>query len=100
MGSEKWSPDTTSDVAAGIFLWGPPAPDPETDSMWAEESWRWYTDLLMRHEPGVTGVSELTCLLFSQHDQDLVERRHMERLAPVYRYKAGEILVTLVVYRN
>ena len=38
--SEKWSPDTTSDVAAGIFLWGPPAPDPETDSMWAEESWR------------------------------------------------------------
>ena len=50
----------------------------------------------MRHEPGVTGVSELTCLLFSQHGQDLVERRHMERLAPVYRYKVGEILVTLV----
>ena len=48
----------------------------------------------------MTGVSELTCLLFSQHDQDLVERRHMERLAPVYRYKAGEIMVTLVVYRN
>ena len=50
----------------------------------------------MRHEPGVTGVSELTCLLFSQYGQDLVERRHMERLAPVYRYKVGEVMVTLV----
>ena len=52
----------------------------------------------MRHEPGVTGVSELTCLLFSQHGQDLVERRHMERLAPVYRYKVGEVMVTLVIH--
>ena len=52
----------------------------------------------MRHEPGVTGVSELTCLLFSQYGQDLVERRHMERLAPVYRYKVGKIMVTLMFY--
>ena len=43
-------------------------------------------------------MSELTCLLFSQHGQDLVERRHMERLAPVYRYKVREIMVTLVFY--
>ena len=46
----------------------------------------------------MTGVSELTCLLFSQHGQDLVERRHMQRLAPVYRCSGGEILVTLKFY--
>ena len=28
--SDKWSPDTTSNVAAGIFLWGPHVLDPDT----------------------------------------------------------------------
>ena len=83
--SDCWSPDTTSDVAAGIFLWGPPAPDAGTDAQWAGDSWRWYSDLLARHEPEQTGVSSLSCLLLSQHRQDMVERRHMDTLAPVYR---------------
>lgn len=43
-------------------------------------------------------MSELTCLLFSQHGQDLVERRHMQRLASVYRYKVGEIMVVTLVF--
>ena len=46
----------------------------------------------------MTGVSELTCLLFSQHGQDLVERRHMQRLATVYRYNVGEIMVVTHVF--
>ena len=48
----------------------------------------------------MTGVSELSCLLFSQHGQDLVERRHMERLAPVYRYKAGKRRLTWESYHR
>ena len=39
----------------------------------------------MAHQPLVTGVTELPCLLLSRHHADTVTRRHMARLAPVCR---------------
>ena len=53
--SEKWSPDLTSNVAAGIFLWGPPAPDHDTDVQWAQDSWRWFSDIHKIQDPEKTG---------------------------------------------
>ena len=40
--ADGWNDDTTSSVAAGIFLWGPPGPDPDTELEWARHSWNWY----------------------------------------------------------
>ena len=40
--SEKFSPDLTSNVAAGIFLWGPKAVSAATDLSWATDSWSWW----------------------------------------------------------
>jgi len=40
--SEKFSPDLTSNVAAGIFLWSLSAPDTATGREWAESSWSWF----------------------------------------------------------
>ena len=40
--ADGWNADTTSSVAAGIFLWGPPGPDPDTELEWARHSWNWY----------------------------------------------------------
>ena len=74
-----------SNVAAGIFLWGPRAPSPSTDLAWAQSSWTWYKDLLDLAEPARTGVSRLPVYLWSRHRPDLVERRHMETFSPVYR---------------
>ena len=52
---------------------------------WASNSWKWYSDLLAEHDPEVTGVTTLSCLLYSQYHQQLVQRRHMHSLSPVYR---------------
>merc|ERR1719184_504758 len=40
--SEKFSPDLTSNVAAGIFLWGPKSVSAATDLSWATHSWSWW----------------------------------------------------------
>ena len=53
--SEKLSPDTTSNVAAGIFLWGPPAPDHDTDHTWAHDSWTWFRNIYKQQDPQRTG---------------------------------------------
>lgn len=83
--SEKFSPDLTSNVAAGIFLWGPKSPDATSDLEWARNSWEWFNDLLSEAKPWETGVSKLPTYLFSSHSKDQVERKMMEKLAPVYR---------------
>jgi len=90
--SEKFSPDLTSNVAAGIFLWGPGAPDKETDKLWAKDSWTWYEDLLKLNRPEETGVSKLPVYLFSSHRKDQVERRMMNELCSVYRDCTAEEL--------
>ena len=90
--SEKFSPDLTSNVAAGIFLWGPGAPDKETDKLWAKDSWTWYEDLLKLNKPEETGVSKLPVYLFSSHRKDQVERRMMNELCSVYRDCTAEEL--------
>ena len=72
-------------MAAGIFLWGPRAPSPQTDLAWAESSWCWYKHLLDLAEPTRTGVSRLPVYLWSRHHQHLVERRFMHTFSPVYR---------------
>ena len=83
--SEKFSPDLTSNVAAGIFLWGPKSPDAATDLDWFQNSWTWFTDLLSKARPWETGVSKLPVYLFSSQSQDQVERKMMENMVPVYR---------------
>jgi len=83
--AEKLSPDLTSNVAAGIFLWGPKAPDAATDLQWARDSWQWYDHLLSKARPWETGVTRLPTYLFSSHSKELVERRFMKELSPVYR---------------
>jgi len=83
--SEKFSPDLTSNVAAGIFLWGPKSPDAATDLAWAQSSWDWFQDLKSLGRPWETGVSKLPVYLFSSHRQDQVERKIMEKLGTVYR---------------
>ena len=83
--SEKFSPDLTSNVAAGIFLWGPKSPDAATDLDWFQNSWTWFTDLLSKARPWETGVSKLPVYIFSSHSQDQVERKMMEDMVPVYR---------------
>ena len=83
--SEKFSPDLTSNVAAGIFLWGPKSPDATTDLAWAQSSWDWFQDLKSLGRPWETGVSKLPVYLFSSHRQDQVERKIMEKLGTVYR---------------
>jgi len=83
--SEKFSPDLTSNVAAGIFLWGPKSVSAATDLSWATQSWSWWQDLLAKDEPGLTGVSFLKTYLFSSHRKDQVERPMMSRLGTTYR---------------
>jgi len=83
--SDKYSPDTTSNIAAGIFSWGPNQPDKKLDRQWAEDSWKWYSDLLNKNDPEKTGVTSIQFLNFSQYHQQNVEKRYMKDLCPVYR---------------
>jgi len=83
--AEKFSPDTTSDVAAGIFSWKMgvvPGSDPW---LWPNQAWSWYKTLLKENRPDVTGVSNLPVLYFSQYAAELVENPVMEKLCNVYR---------------
>jgi len=83
--SEKFSPDLTSNVAAGIFLWSLSAPDTATGREWATSSWSWFQDIVQDARPWRTGVSKLAAYVFSSHGQDQVERGLMGQLSPVYR---------------
>jgi len=80
--SKSFSPDTTSDVAAGIFSWGLKGAASEC---WANSSWIWFQRLLKEAKPDKTGVSKLPAFFFSSHDPDQVENRTMKKLCTVYR---------------
>lgn len=78
------SPNTVSDVAAGIFRWGLKSP-PGKPNNWALDSWNWYQQLLKKNEPDVTGVSKLPAFFFSAHDASQCENDLMKSLCKVYR---------------
>jgi len=81
--AERFSPITTSDVAAGIFHWGLQGPDKETTEKWARDSWEYYQGLLDMGRPWETGVSVLPIYHWSQYEQ--LNRPIMNELCPVYR---------------
>jgi len=80
---ERVTPDTTSDVAAGIFYLGLQGPDKATTEKWAHYSWQHFQDLLDLARPWETGVSVLPVLHLSAY-QD-VTRPLMGKLCSVYR---------------
>jgi len=81
--SESSSPDTTSDVAAGIFYWGINAPDQATTERWAHSSWEHFQALLALGKPWETGVTILPVLHLSAYQA--VTRPLMSSLCSVYR---------------
>lgn len=81
------SPNTTSDVAAGIFKWGvksPPGSDAGQSERWALQSWSWFNNLL-KEGPSVAGVSKIPAFFFSSHNEDQVESSITKKLCKVYR---------------
>jgi len=81
--SECSSPDTTSDVAAGIFYWGISAPDQATTERWAHSSWSHFQALLDLGKPWETGVTILPVLHLSAYQE--VTRPLMSTICSVYR---------------
>eukprot|EP00088_Acartia_fossae_P028032 TRINITY_DN28809_c0_g1_i2.p1 TRINITY_DN28809_c0_g1~~TRINITY_DN28809_c0_g1_i2.p1 ORF type:complete len:337 (+),score=49.15 TRINITY_DN28809_c0_g1_i2:44-1054(+) len=81
--SGKLSPETISDVAAGIFRWTMRTP-PEYESKWPQEAWAWFQNLY-KESPLKTGVSKLPALFFSSYSSEQCESKVMKSVCQVYR---------------
>ncbi|KAF4530944.1 hypothetical protein B566_EDAN018973 [Ephemera danica] len=85
--AERFTTDTTSDGAAGLFR---PAsyfsgPDFEITKRWIADSYEFYDDLRKSGRGHETGIFEIGGYVFSNYSPSTVRCRLMEGVVPLYR---------------
>uniref|UniRef100_A0A1B0D1B1 FAD dependent oxidoreductase domain-containing protein n=1 Tax=Phlebotomus papatasi TaxID=29031 RepID=A0A1B0D1B1_PHLPP len=85
--AEKWSTDTTSAVAAGIFR--PAAsfagPTEEITQQWIEDAYAHWDGLRRQEGSARVGICNLSGYLFSSISPALVRNPRIEKILPLYR---------------
>lgn len=85
--ADKFTEDTTSHIAAGIFRPGTSFKGPTRDvtKKWIDDSWQYWQDILKTPEAPEIGVMSLSTYIFSKENYHVTRNHLMEDLVPVYR---------------
>jgi len=92
--ADKFTTETTSDVAAGLFRPGTSfsGPTDEITRTWINDSY-WYWDDLRKSSIGsLAGVTQISSYIFSSSSPNIVRNRYLEKLLPLYRVATPEEL--------
>lgn len=85
--ADKFSADTTSAVAAGIFRPGTSfrGPTQEITKKWVNDSWYYWQDILKTSDAPIAGIMSLSSYLFSKDNPHVTKNHLIENLVPIYR---------------
>lgn len=85
--AEKFTEDTTSAVAAGIFRPGTSfrGPTKEITQKWVCDSWDYWQNILRSPEASTAGVAQVDGYVFSKDNYHVTRNHLMERVVPIYR---------------
>ncbi|KAI5644570.1 FAD dependent oxidoreductase domain-containing protein [Phthorimaea operculella] len=85
--ADKFTEDTTSCVAAGIFRPGTSfrGPNKEITKKWIDDSWHFWQDILKSSEAPEAGVMAFGCYIFSRENYHVTRNHLIEDLVPLYR---------------
>lgn len=85
--ADRFTVDTTSYVAAGLFRPGTSfaGPNEETTRKWIYDAYNYWDNIRASAEAPLAGVAEISGYIFSSTSEDIVKNRYIDKLVPVYR---------------
>lgn len=85
--ADKFTEDTTSAVAAGIFRPGTSfrGPTKEITQKWIQDSWDFWQDILRSPDASTAGVMQLDGYIFSKDNYHVTRNHLIENVVPIYR---------------